>query len=134
MVQTDQPGRRILVVDDNQVVARSLLILLRSEGFDPQVFQTGQAALDYSHENHVDAALLDIHLPDMSGLEISRQLRQNHGIDLPIIIVSGDSSLDTLRALPDVGATYFLSKPVNATRLLECLKEWTIDRPKASPT
>jgi two-component system, sensor histidine kinase RpfC len=117
--------RRVLVVDDNQLVARSLLTLLRDEGYDPFVFQAGQPALDFSRDNCLDAALIDIHLPDLSGLEVTRQLRQTHGKDLPIILFSGDSSIETLRALPDAGATYFLSKPVNVTRLLECLKDWT---------
>jgi CheY-like chemotaxis protein len=132
MAEAVQGGKRILVVDDNQVVARSLLTLLKSEGYDPTVFQAGQPALDFSRENSFDAVLLDIHLPDLSGLEVSRQLRKTHGNDLPIIIFSGDSSLDTLRSLSDVGATFFLSKPVNATTLLQCLKDWTVNRTRPS--
>jgi DNA-binding response OmpR family regulator len=125
--------KKILVVDDNQSVVRSLLSLLQGEGFEARVFQEGQPALDYSRENAFDAVLLDIHLPDLSGLEISRQLRQIHGNELPIIIFSGDTSLETLRALPDVGATFFFSKPVNVNTLLQCLKEKTAGRISRSP-
>lgn len=125
-------GKQILVVDDNQVVAQSLLRLLRSEGFDPLVFRSGQPAMDYLREHRPEAALIDIHLPDLSGLEISRQMRQTYGSEPPIVIFSGDSSLETLRALPDAGATLFLSKPINATRLLEFLRDSTA--PKAPAT
>jgi DNA-binding response OmpR family regulator len=112
-----------MVVDDNSSLAKSLLNLLRNEGFDPLIFESGQPALDYIRRSRPDLALIDIHLPDISGLEIARQLRQAYGPKLPIIICSGDSSLDALLALPDVGATHFFHKPVSASRLMECLKE-----------
>jgi CheY-like chemotaxis protein len=131
MVPAEQEGARVLVVDDNQVVARTLLRLLRSEGYEPLVFESGQKALNYVRENRPDAAVIDIHLADLSGLEISRQLRQTHGPGLPIVVVSGDSSMETLRELPDCGTTLFLSKPVNATVLLDYLRSATS---KAPPT
>jgi DNA-binding response OmpR family regulator len=121
----EQATRSVLVVDDNQVVTRSLMTLLRNEGFEAKTFQSGQPALEYIRDHCPDAALIDIHLPDVSGLEISRELRKTHGNSMPIIIFSGDSSIATLRALPDAGATIFMSKPVNVSRLLECLKEYT---------
>jgi CheY-like chemotaxis protein len=130
MIPAEQVGNRVLVVDDNQVVAHSLLRLLRSEGFDPHVFQSGQPALDYIREHRPDFALIDIHLADFSGLEISRELRQTHGADLPIIIFSGDSSIETLRALPEAGTTLFLSKPINATVLLDYLRNATAGKSK----
>jgi DNA-binding response OmpR family regulator len=121
-----------MVVDDNASLARSFLTLLRNEGFDPLVFQSGQPALDYIRDNRPDLALIDIHLPDVSGLEIARQIRQTHGSKLPIIICSGDSSLDALHALPDAGATKFFHKPVSATRLMECLKDAAKTLPRAT--
>jgi CheY-like chemotaxis protein len=124
---------RVMVVDDNQLVTGPLFTLLRSEGYEPVIFQSAQSALDFMRENCPDIALIDIHLPDRSGLEIAREIRQTHGDDLPIIIVSGDSSIDTLRSLPLFGATFFMAKPVNAPRLLECLKQWTAG-PTAPPT
>lgn len=121
----ERTGLRVLIVDDNQFVTRPLFTLLRSEGFDPIVFEAAQPALEFIRGNCPDIALIDLHLPDLSGLEVSRELRQLHGDGLPIIIFSGDSSLETLKALPGVGATFFLAKPVNAPHLLECLKQWT---------
>jgi DNA-binding response OmpR family regulator len=119
---------RILVVDDNADVNRALGTLLRKEGFEPITFQAGIPALQFAHRDEFDAALIDIHLPDMSGLDLARDLRDRFGNDLPIIVVSGDNSIETLRALPKVGATYFFAKPVNPTILISRLKEWVIKR------
>jgi two-component system sensor histidine kinase RpfC len=135
MASAERSAKRILVIDDNQIVSRSLLLLLKTEGFEPHVFTAGAPALAFSQDNRFEAALIDIHLPDLSGLEISRQLRQTHGSEMPIIIFSGDNSLETLRALPDAGATLFLSKPINASRLMQYLRETTgIPAPGSEPT
>ncbi|HEX4054176.1 MAG TPA: response regulator [Tepidisphaeraceae bacterium] len=125
MCGQERTALRVLVVDDNQFVTQSLFSLLRSEGFDPIVFQSAQPALEFIRGNCPDIALIDLHLPDLSGLELSRELRQTHGDGLPIIIFSGDSSLETLKALSGVGATFFMAKPVNAPHLMECIKQWT---------
>ena len=117
-------GQKILVVEDNQLVTRSLATLLRDEGYEPVVFSAGVPALAYLRNNRPDIALIDIHLPDISGFELSQELRKTHGSDLPIIILSGDTSMDTIRALPDAQATYFCSKPVNTSVLIGQLREW----------
>jgi len=72
---------------------------------------------------------VDIHLPDMNGLDLSQLLRERMGPGAPILILSGDNSMETIRALPDAGATYFFSKPVNAEILVERLKQWTVKAP-----
>jgi DNA-binding response OmpR family regulator len=69
------------------------------------------------------AAVVDIHLPDLSGLVVSQKLREILGPQTPIIVLSGDTSMTTLNSLPHVGATYFFSKPVNASYLLERMKQ-----------
>jgi DNA-binding response OmpR family regulator len=122
-----------MVVDDSPSLAVSFLTLLRNEGFDPLIFQSGQPALDYLRKNRPDLALIDIHLPDVSGLEIARQIRETYGSSLPVIICSGDSSLDALLALPDAGATHFFHKPVSVSRLMECLKNALAKPTKGEP-
>ena len=133
MQPAEPQARRILVVDDNQSVARSLLNLLKSEGLDPMVFQSGQPALDYLQKNCPDAALIDIHLPDISGIELTRQLRKTHGSDLPVIICSGDSSIDTLDAIREAGATLYFHKPVSVSKLVDCLKKSLATAAKQTP-
>ena len=70
------------------------------------------------------AALVDIHLPDLHGLVLSSKLRELLGPAVPIIVISGDTSMANLNALSHVGATYFLSKPLNPAALLARLKQY----------
>ena len=65
--------------------------------------------------------MVDIHLPDLNGLVITQKLRDQLGPRVPIIIVSGDTSMETLNSLAHVGATYFLSKPTSPSVLLQML-------------
>lgn len=112
----------VLVVDDNVAVARSLTRLLEREGYRVAAFHTGLEALTYAKSTTPTAALVDIHLPDISGLVLSSKLRDLFGPTRPIIILSGDTSMENLKTLPHVGASYFLSKPLNSTQLLDQLR------------
>jgi CheY-like chemotaxis protein len=116
---------RILIVDDDPVVGRAMEVLLSREGFHTAVCQTGSEAMSIVNDQQFVAAIVDIHLPDMNGLALSQHLRISMGPVRPIVILSGDNSMETIRSLPQTGATYFFSKPVNAVRLIEQLKEWT---------
>ena len=119
---------RILIVDDNQPTARALAALLHGASYETAVAFRGADALERVRaardEESFAAAIVDIHLPDISGLLVSQKLRELLGPDVPIIILSGDTSMQTLNSLPHVGATYFFSKPVNSGQLLERIKEW----------
>jgi DNA-binding response OmpR family regulator len=84
----------------------------------------GADAVAYAQNNRVDAAVVDIHLPDLNGLLVTQKLRERLGPETPIIILSGDTSMETLNSLPHVGATYFFSKPVNPAQLIQRLQEW----------
>ena len=68
-------------------------------------------------------AVIDIHLPDISGLAISQHIREKLGPDLPIIIISGDASIQNLNTLSIVGCTHFFSKPVRASELLQRIRQ-----------
>ena len=118
---------RVLIVDDCAATANALATLLSRADFRTAVSHRGGDALDLAAAaagaDSFAAAVVDIHLPDLSGLVVSQKLRDQFGPDTPIIVLSGDTSMQTLNSLPHVGATYFFSKPVNSTYLLERLRE-----------
>jgi DNA-binding response OmpR family regulator len=114
----------ILIVDDNQAVTRALSVLVRDAGFRPVACHCGQDALAAIDRMKLSAAVIDIHLPDINGLVLSQKLRERLGPETPIIVVSGDTSMENLRSLQHVGATYFFPKPVNSQHLIEQLKEF----------
>ena len=115
--------REILVVDDNEPTARAMAELLLREGYEAAVFTTGKAALAYLDVGSPSVAVIDIHLPDMSGLIVCQQIRDKLGPHLPIIIFSGDSSMDNLNSLSSIGAAHFFNKPVRASELLQRIRE-----------
>jgi CheY-like chemotaxis protein len=114
----------ILLVEDDPLVTRALASLLSEAGYQPVVFHMGMQALEHARSNPASlAAVVDIHLPDLNGLIVSHKLREQYGPNVPIIVLSGDTSMENLNALPFVGATYFLSKPINGAFLLDRLKQ-----------
>jgi DNA-binding response OmpR family regulator len=113
----------VLVVEDNEGVANALARLLEHEGWRVVLCYNGLDALRQLECTEPAAAVLDIHLPDISGLILSSKLRERFGPKLPIIVLSGDTSMENIRSLSHVGANYFISKPFNSDHLLEQLRE-----------
>jgi len=130
-LQAVQPQRAaILIVDDNRVVTRAMTVLVRDAGYEPVPCHTGAEALARAESARPAAAVVDIHLPDINGLILSQKLRERLGPDAPIIVVSGDTSMETIKSLPHVGATYFFPKPVSSSQLITRLKELMRERGK----
>jgi CheY-like chemotaxis protein len=121
----DKPKPLVMLVEDNELVARSLNRLLILSDYQTVVFTSGSPAIDYAQSHPApSAAVVDIHLPDLSGLVLIRNLRDRFGPDVPIIVCSGDTSMSTLNSLRHVGATFFLSKPVKGSQLIDQMKKW----------
>jgi CheY-like chemotaxis protein len=116
-------NREIMLVEDNETVAKALKRYLESKGYGAPVFFTGRSAIAHVATSKPAAAIVDIHLPDLSGLVLVKQLRERLGEATPIIVLSGDASMATINSLPHVGATYFFSKPVQPGTLLERLEQ-----------
>ncbi len=125
----DAQTHSIVIVDDNQLITHALRAVLTVAGFIVTTFNTGLAALRHAAEQRPDAAIIDIHLPDISGLVLTQRLRDLMGPQTPLIILSGDTSMETINSLPHVGATYFFPKPVQGAQLVARLRDW-IDQSK----
>jgi len=113
----------ILVVDDNAFTAKALARKLEQANYRTSVALSGSEALAIADSHAIAGAVIDIHLPDINGLVLSQRLRQRLGPDKPIIVLSGDTSMEVINSLQHVGASYFFSKPVNAGQLIEQLKQ-----------
>ena len=88
------------------------------------VAHTGAQAVVETERLQPDLVLLDIHLPDINGLVLTQRLRDRLGDRTPLLVLSGDTSIQTINSLPHVGATYFLPKPIQGGVLVERLREW----------
>jgi two-component system nitrogen regulation response regulator NtrX len=113
--------RTVLVVDDEKNIRRTLQLVLEGEGYRVLVAETASQALSIlaSPEAPVDLAILDVKLPDMSGLEALAKIRTDEATrDLPIIIISGHATVhDAVQAIK-LGASDFFEKPLARERVL----------------
>src|SRR5579883_2982382 len=112
---------RILVVDDDQAVRDSLRRSLAFNGYDVEVASDGLAALESIARSRPDAAILDVMMPRLDGLETCRRLR-SAGEDLPILVLTArDAVSDRVSGL-DAGADDYLPKPFALEELLARLR------------
>ena len=114
-MKTEGVACRILVVDDEAAVRRFLKNLLEGDGFTVLEAGTGQDALTLLKQKHPDAVLLDLGLPDLSGVDVLRVMREWSKV--PVIMLSvQDAEQDIVRAL-DAGADDYLTKPFGTAEL-----------------
>ncbi|MFB9238907.1 response regulator transcription factor [Plantactinospora siamensis] len=107
---------RVLVVEDEESFSDALSYMLRKEGFEVSVAATGTAALTEFDRSGADIVLLDLMLPEMSGTEVCRQLRQRSAV--PIIMVTArDSEIDKVVGL-EIGADDYVTKPYSPRELV----------------
>ena len=109
MVNRSPPSRPILACDDEPQILRALGVILRSEGYEVRTAATFGQALEVATGASVDAAIVDLRLPDGDGVELCRRLR---GLsDMPIIVLSAvDDEDEKIRALR-AGADDYITKP-----------------------
>jgi len=109
-------ARRILVVDDDPMVATTVQRVLRPEGYEVDVALGGQEALERARAHQPDLVVLDLMMPGIDGLEVCRQLRATG--TLPILMLTARSgTADRVRGL-DTGADDYLVKPFAYAELL----------------
>jgi two-component system response regulator AtoC len=108
--------KRILIVDDEKLVRWALNQKCTEFGYQCVEAETGQAGLQSLQTESVDAVLLDVHLPDMSGLQVLEKLKQA-GETRSIIMMTADPQLDDVKAALRLGAYDFVSKPINFDEL-----------------
>ncbi|MGC4033198.1 MAG: response regulator [Tepidisphaeraceae bacterium] len=121
-MQNSKPN--ILLVEDDPAIGAAVCKFLQVSSFAPVLCGTAAEAFAAIESITPDAVVTDVHLPDINGLVLTQKLRERFGPDLPIIVLSGDTSTEVLKSLTHVGATYFLNKPVNLEVLREKLSDY----------
>lgn len=113
---TSQPGPLILVIEDDMQIRRFLRTTLTSSGYRLLEATTAGEGLKQASLHHPDAIILDLGLPDLDGLDVTRRLRE--WTSIPIIVVSArEQERDKVSAL-DAGADDYLTKPFGTSELL----------------
>ncbi|GAA2737717.1 MULTISPECIES: response regulator transcription factor [Intrasporangiaceae] len=111
---------RILVVEDEVSFSDPLSYLLRKEGYEVAVAETGPEALEDFDRSGADLVLLDLMLPGLSGTEVCRALRQRSNVPV-IMLTAKDSEIDKVVGL-EIGADDYVTKPYSSRELLARIK------------
>lgn len=113
--------RSVLVVDDEEAVARVLSRLLVAAGYHVTTANSGSAAVEAVRREPFDVILSDIHMPSMTGVDLLRLVRA-YDLDVPVILMTGVPTVDTAIQAVELGALQYLPKPTPKEVLLDAVE------------
>jgi len=117
-------AKKILVVDDDELVLIALTELLKPRGYEVETALNGPIALELLSRDRVDLIILDIIMPQMSGLEVCRKIREMETYnDVPIVMLTAKSTDEDKQQGMEAGANLFLPKPISPQRLIQLVDE-----------
>jgi FixJ family two-component response regulator len=115
-----QTAPAIAVIDDDASVRRALERLLRSAGFAVETFASAREFLDEDRRAQMACLVLDIHLPEMSGLELQEHLAAS-GASTPIVFITAHDDATTRERVRRAGAVAYVRKPFDQDTLIEAI-------------
>ena len=122
MPDTTNKNQSVYIIDDNESIRGTLQYLLEFEGFQTKAFATATDFLTVCDDEIRGCILLDLKMPEISGLELQHWLIENR-IDIPIIFLSGSGDIPLSSQAFRAGALDFLEKPFDIETLLERIRE-----------
>jgi FixJ family two-component response regulator len=113
---------KVFVVDDDVSVCVALSRLIRTAGLHVETFGTAAECLNADRLKDADCLVLDVHLPDLSGLELQAKLTAL-GLELPIVFITGRGDIPMSVRAMKAGAMEFLTKPFDNRQLLDAIEQ-----------
>ena len=111
---------KILIIEDEKLLADSLKTLLEDKGFEVEAVYDGETGADYALLGVYDLLILDVMMPRMNGYQVARQVRSRR-CSTPILMLTAKSGVeDRINGL-NAGADYYLTKPFDTRELLACI-------------
>ena len=117
----DPIGRRVVVVDDERNIRRTLSMVLEGEGYEVETFESAEAFLPRLNQGLIDVILLDVRMPGIDGLSALEKIREEHG-DIPVLMISGHATIEEAVRAMNIGASDFMEKPLSRERVLVTVK------------
>ena len=111
---------KILIIEDEKILADSIKSLLESKGFEAEAVYDGETGKDYAELGVYNLLILDVMMPKMNGFEVARTVRKNR-CSTPILMLTAKSSLEDRIEGLNAGADYYLTKPFDSRELLACI-------------
>ncbi len=111
---------KILIIEDEKLLADSLKTLLERKGFDVECVYDGEAGAEYAETGVYDLLILDVMMPKMNGYQVARSVRAKR-CGTPILMLTARSGLEDRIEGLNAGADYYLTKPFDSRELLACV-------------
>ena len=111
---------RILIIEDEKLLADSLEYLLRAKGFETEAVYDGESGEEYAELVIYDLLILDVMMPGLNGYQVARRVRAKR-CSTPILMLTAKSELEDRIEGLNAGADYYLTKPFDSRELLACI-------------
>jgi DNA-binding response OmpR family regulator len=121
--------RTLLIVDDHESVLHTLGYVFGLRGYQTKLANSGSAGIELARNEHIDAALVDLHMPGMDGFAVCRGLREQaiaSGRDLPIFMMTAAHTLVAATKATEAGAVMLLKKPFDHDELLAAVERYRV--------
>ncbi len=126
----------ILLADDNTINQKVISVILSREGYRVTSVRTGRQALALLEENEYAVAIVDMHMPEMGGIEAAKlfRLARMDRSDMPFIVLTANATVDALKECEEAGMDAYLTKPVEAEQLIRTVSAVLARRKRADET
>jgi len=113
---------KILVVDDERLLRKTLCRELEKNGFIAESVETAEKALDRIESDRFELVITDNKLPDMSGVEFLKEIREHKAESMKVIVITAYISSENRRKFEDLGANAYLQKPFDLEQIVKLVK------------
>jgi len=121
-------AKTVLVVEDNELNMKLFHDLLEANGYDIVQTRNGLEAIDLAREHHPDLILMDIQLPEVSGLEVTKWIKEDDELRaIPVIAVTAFAMKGDEERIRQGGCEAYLSKPISVAKFLDTVKTYIGD-------
>ena len=124
----------ILVGEDNQTSQKVIRAILEYAGHNSDIVENGNKILDAIEQKTYDLIILDMHMPEMDGIEAAKTIRfmQTGSDRLPIIMLTADATTNAIKACEDAGIDVYLTKPIESEKLLNTIASLSLRKQKTN--
>ena len=115
-------AKTILIVEDNELNMRLFNDILQVHGYETVQTLDGREAISLAREHHPDLILMDIQLPNISGLEVTKIIKADDDLkNIPVIAVTAFAMKDDEKKIQDAGCEGYISKPISIPKFMESI-------------
>lgn len=124
VAEWNKPMLNVLLIEDDELYASLVKMVLERTGFNVTVATTGHEGLDLLEQQHYDVLILDVALPRMNGIEILQRIREMPSLaHLPIIMATADGSIKVRQEAERIGVNGFFEKPFDFDELMALMHQ-----------